>query len=654
VDVTRYRFVPVKIEREYEDDQVLVDITVMGTHSFVLEQGWVTHNTAIQARDRVFQAILPLRGKVLNVGKTTLNKALTNREIATIIAALGVGVSKNDVDLSGLRYHKVILMCHVGDTRIPLLDGRTMTMRELADGKAGNQFWVYGADPKTGRPVPALAYLPTRTGEARELIELVFDDGTSCRCTPHHKWVKTDGTNILAQNIIPGESLMSVYRRMDKKGYEKIYDPTMTRSNKWVNTHTMVAGLIWDEDRERCAAFCSSRVDQNRNRHPVVHHVNYDKRNNVPENLYWMPSWEHMEVHSFLGTEQIVRYNRSEKHRQRIKDLHADGHYAQYTWANTYNGSARHLDAIARTWADDGMRKKILSGFDSYRGSQKNKDTATKRNKKMWQDPEYRKKHLERLTNPSSEVRDKLSKHASGQWKDPEMRDKIIKGRVLGVLHRLVVAGVSSDELRERYNLEKPKNTPRYDVAIKRWGESILVDARYYNHQVVSVNRIVLESPEPVYNMTVLGHHNYMLENGVISKNSDADADGGHICCLLLTLFHKYMRKIIEEGYLYVCDLPLYRVRIGTQSQYIKDDDALQEFLGNNAGKKVDISRFKGLGEMDSDELEETAMNGTTRRLKRVFIDDSVAAAEMFDHLMGDDVTHRKQFLYDELDFQDE
>ena len=54
MDVTRYRFVPVKIEREYEDDQVLVDITVMGTHSFVLEQGWVTHNTAIQARDRVF------------------------------------------------------------------------------------------------------------------------------------------------------------------------------------------------------------------------------------------------------------------------------------------------------------------------------------------------------------------------------------------------------------------------------------------------------------------------------------------------------------------------------------------------------------------------------------------------------------------------
>lgn len=133
----------------------------------------------------------------------------------------------------------------------------------------------------------------------------------------------------------------------------------------------------------------------------------------------------------------------------------------------------------------------------------------------------------------------------------------------------------------------------------------------------------------------------------------DADPDGSHIVCLLMTLFHKFMRKIIEDGHLYICEMPLFRVLHRGKSFYIKDNNELTKFVEKNRNEKIEISRFKGLGEMSVDELNETAMNPKTRTLRKIHIEDDIQTTEIVETLMGKDASKRKEFLDYNLQFDD-
>ena len=127
---------------------------------------------------------------------------------------------------------------------------------------------------------------------------------------------------------------------------------------------------------------------------------------------------------------------------------------------------------------------------------------------------------------------------------------------------------------------------------------------------------------------------------------TDADVDGSHIRILLLTFFYRFMPKLIEDGYVYAAQPPLYKVTRGKTEQYVYSDDQLQKLLdemGRDA--KPEIQRYKGLGEMSYQQLWDTTMNPETRQMYRVEMKDAIAADELFTLLMGDQVEPRREFI---------
>ena len=130
---------------------------------------------------------------------------------------------------------------------------------------------------------------------------------------------------------------------------------------------------------------------------------------------------------------------------------------------------------------------------------------------------------------------------------------------------------------------------------------------------------------------------------------TDADVDGAHIRTLLLTFFFKFMPGLITSGKVWISEPPLYRLKAASGITYLKDDEALKVFKKENKNKKFDISRFKGLGEMNAGELWDTAMNPETRTLIKVTLADAkgamAKASDMFEVLMGNDVSKRKLFI---------
>lgn len=135
---------------------------------------------------------------------------------------------------------------------------------------------------------------------------------------------------------------------------------------------------------------------------------------------------------------------------------------------------------------------------------------------------------------------------------------------------------------------------------------------------------------------------------------TDADVDGAHIRTLLLTFFFRFMRPLIEAGYVYIAQPPLYQVKQGKHLEYCYSDAELQEILNRLPSQpKPMTQRYKGLGEMNAEQLWDTTMDPEHRVLLQVELDDTIEADQAFEQLMGDDVEPRRQFINENAVYAD-
>jgi DNA gyrase subunit B len=129
---------------------------------------------------------------------------------------------------------------------------------------------------------------------------------------------------------------------------------------------------------------------------------------------------------------------------------------------------------------------------------------------------------------------------------------------------------------------------------------------------------------------------------------TDADVDGSHIATLILTFIYRYMKEMVEQGYVYIAQPPLYLIKKGKEQMYAYNEEQRRHYVerlaGGNEGN-VNIQRYKGLGEMNDQQLWETTMNPATRSLKRVTIESAAEADRVFSMLMGDEVAPRREFI---------
>jgi DNA gyrase subunit B len=129
---------------------------------------------------------------------------------------------------------------------------------------------------------------------------------------------------------------------------------------------------------------------------------------------------------------------------------------------------------------------------------------------------------------------------------------------------------------------------------------------------------------------------------------TDADVDGSHIATLILTFIYRYMKELVEQGYVYIAQPPLYLVKKGKESAYAWSEEqrkSLAEKIGGGKEESVNIQRYKGLGEMNADQLWVTTMNPNSRTLKQVTIESAAEADRVFSMLMGDEVAPRREFI---------
>jgi DNA gyrase subunit B len=624
--------------------------------------------------------------------------------------------------------------CFSGDTEVALVDGRNVSFKDLFKEARNNKKNYCYTIKENGNIGIAPIKNPRVTKKNVEVVEVTLDNGKKIKCTPDHLFMLRDGSYKKAETLTKNDSLMPFRKKLSEKGggitiegYEMVFD---SKINKWIFTHLLSDKCNLDNGVYKKIV----------NSH--VHHKDFNKLNNNPDNLVRMNKDEHINLHREMAKMTLNRPDVRKKLREIRKTLEFREKIRKVM---TTPEMKKILSKRAKKqWESveykNYMVKKFLEFYYSNEKYRKESESRLyKEQKRYWSDLKNRNKQSKRVSEYFKNNPDKieeLSKIAKKQWGDSQLRNWRSKktkdqwtsdfrkkrkeaynltymNKALKVLHDIYLEKKKIDigEYNRLRRESNDKSLIRYETIRNRFfgnNDRKMKEAVVnYNHRVVGIKRI--HEKIDVYDLEVEKTHNFALSSGVFVHNSakggrdkktqailplrgkilnvekaridrmlknkeiraliialgtaigeefdvsklryhkviimtDADVDGAHIRTLLLTLFYRYFREIIEQGYLYIAQPPLYQLNKGKKVEYAYNN-AEYDKLVKEMGKNVNVQRYKGLGEMNPDRLWATTMNPENRVLKRVTVKDAAEADNLFDVLMGEEVAPRKKFI---------
>ncbi len=615
-----------------------------------LVEGDSAGGSSKSGRDSETQAILPLRGKVINAEKNDVTSLLANKEIQSMILAIGCGF-KDEFDIEKRRYDKVILLCLAGDTKIRTLNGENKSIEDLY--KENKETWIYS---RYGNEIiPYLAQPPLKTTTAKEWIKIILNNGECVECTTDHLFMVNDpdidderivwkkqgtGFNLpymKAKDLKESDSLCHVlfdFKRISQQpiAYE------VFKFNKKANIFTHRHVWKFFSKDEESKKYETGLYD--------LHHIDKNSLNNEPCNIEMLTPFEHLKKHYdglkhsklmkklheqrvYENTSHFIKYNLTDDHRINIIEKHKQGKYKLfYENFKEFNGSDKQREMLKENWEPNGV-------YRSEDYLKKLKDGL----KKRFEDPELRKN---------------ISNNTTSQWFDEKSRLKIKTSRGRRILRDLLNEGVLVNLVDEKlFNSKRKSNDPYFNTFLKNFNSKEEM-CRYFlneeklNFNIVKKEFIKSDDQKQFYCFNLPNVGNFVLENGLISSNCDADTDGAHICTLLMAFFYRYMKNLIVDGHLYLAQPPLYRVDNASKRTYCYSDKELTDELAKANGKGK-VTRFKGLGEMDASELAETTMDKKNRKLIQLKISDFGEAERLLSTLMGNNAQLRKDHIINQV-----
>lgn len=271
-----------------------------------------------------------------------------------------------------------------------------------------------------------------------------------------------------------------------------------------------------------------------------------------------------------------------------------------------------------------------------------------KMNEYLEQNPKSARKVIEKVVLAAE------AREAARKARQLIQRKSVMSGG--GLPGKLADCSIKDPEHCEVYLVEGDSAGGSAKMGRNRSFQAILpLRGKILNVEKANINKI-LENKEIQAMITALGtgvghgDEDFEVEKLRYHKiiiMTDADVDGSHIRTLLLTFFYRYMKPLIENGFVYIATPPLYKITAGKKVDYAWDDENRDKIIRElkKAKRKFDVSRYKGLGEMNPDQLWETTMDPETRTLQQVTVESAAGADKMFSTLMGDDVAPRREFI---------
>lgn len=404
-----------------------------------------------------------------------------------------------------LRYNP---LCISLKTLIKLQDGRSLALEDLIKERDSGKHdqWAYSVDPEGRNLVPGKIVWAGITRKDAELVRVHIDNGTYFDCTPDHRFMLRDGTYKRADELVECESLMPLYTKLSSKeekdsiiGYEKIYNPF---TETYVYTHRSNANAALHEEKENT----HTSVNWGKNNNLVIHHINFNRRNNNPSNLKWMGNSDHYNFHASSGRENIIRWNKSEKKKKRVSECNIARN--SVAMMSSYNGSDLHK-------SHNSIRSCAMS--------------------ELWNDIERRdaaKKNMRHVM--TDEMFDCIVETVkqNPKWGRSKVHNSLMKNDKF-------ISGLNSQNGNNR-KIEKYSHVS-WEGELVRRGYDKLSGLRksivgYTNHKVVRVE--ILEHKEDTGCITVEKYHNFAA--GPSSLNPDDDK--------LLNSFI-YLHNSVDEDY---------------------------------------------------------------------------------------------------------